>query len=334
MAVPWAAIRLERTRFFAASTQYEPLNAVAIGLLVLALGKVTHGNLFLAAFAAGITVATFGPRQREAFEHFGELVAELLKLAALLVFGALISPEFLGEIPWTGWVFAVLALVVARPVALWMSFLRLRPAVREQLAAMWFGPKGFASVVYGLLVLESGIAAADEIFHLVALTIVISILAHSSTDIVVARAFDQPEPRGLPVPAFRRLRRAAPAPAPDRRTPLPTRHPGRNEASCGGGCAMLADRCAGKSGRRRQVVLDARPEVVRHASTVISPRPYPTVAMRHPGDRGRAAAGRQNLPGLIVVDDGRSARCRSCPARRCCGWRCRRTARTTRRWPG
>jgi sodium/hydrogen antiporter len=190
--IPLGAILLERTRFFAASTQYEPLNAVAIGLLVLAVGKATHGNLFIAAFAAGITVATFGPRQRESFEHFGELVAELLKLAALLVFGALISLEFLGEIPWTGWVFAVLALVVARPVALWLSFLGSKLNLREQFAAMWFGPKGFASVVYGLLVLESGIPAADEVFHLVALTIVLSILAHSSTDVLVARAFDEP----------------------------------------------------------------------------------------------------------------------------------------------
>jgi NhaP-type Na+/H+ or K+/H+ antiporter len=56
---------------------------------------------------------------------------------------------------------------------------------------MWFGPKGFASVVYGLLVLDSGISAANEIFHLVALTIVISILLHSSTDVVVARGFDE-----------------------------------------------------------------------------------------------------------------------------------------------
>ncbi|MCW6004406.1 cation:proton antiporter [Micromonospora sp. CPCC 205371] len=191
VAVPWLALRLEKSRFFAASTAYEPLNAVAIGLLVLALGKVTHGNLFLAAFAAGVTVATFGPRQREAFEHFGELVAELLKLAALLVFGALISLEFLGEIPWTGWVFAILAIVVARPLALWVSFLRSGLSTREQVAAMWFGPKGFASVVYGLLVLEAAIPAADEVFHLVALTIVLSIVAHSSTDIVVARSFER-----------------------------------------------------------------------------------------------------------------------------------------------
>jgi sodium/hydrogen antiporter len=107
------------------------------------------------------------------------------------VFGALISPSFIGEISWTGWVFAILAIFVARPVALWLSFLRSGLDVREQAAAMWFGPKGFASVVYGLLVLEAGIIAADDIFHLVALTIVLSIVLHSSTDVVVARAFDE-----------------------------------------------------------------------------------------------------------------------------------------------
>lgn len=193
VAVPLAAIALERLRWFGASAQYAPLNAVAIGLLVLALGQVTHGNLFLAAFAAGSTVATFGPRQRVAFEHFGENIAELLKLAALLVFGALISVGFLGEISWPGWVFAVLAIVVARPLALAIAFFRSGMHPREQVAAMWFGPKGFASVVYGLLVLNSGIDAADLVFHLVALTIVISILAHSSTDVLVANAFDEAE---------------------------------------------------------------------------------------------------------------------------------------------
>lgn len=190
VAVPWLAIKLEQTRWFAASTQYEPLNGLAIGLLVLALGKATHGNLFLAAFSAGITVATFGQRQRESFEHFGELIAELFKLAALLVFGALITPALLGSVGWSGWLFAVGALVLARPIAIWLSFLGSGLSVREQAAVAWFGPKGFASVVYGLLVLGSGIATGQQVFQLVAVTIVLSILLHSSTDIVVARGFD------------------------------------------------------------------------------------------------------------------------------------------------
>ncbi|MBT8228399.1 MAG: sodium:proton antiporter [Dactylosporangium sp.] len=191
IAVPWVAIRLERTRLFAVSDQYLPLNAVAIGLLVLALGKATHANLFLAAFTAGITVATIAQRERQAFEHFGELIAELLKLAALLVFGALLSPAFFGTIGWAGWVFALLALVLARPLALWISFLGAGLGLREQAAAAWFGPKGFASVVYGLLVLTSGIAASQRVFDLVAVTIVLSIVLHSSTDVVIARGFDE-----------------------------------------------------------------------------------------------------------------------------------------------
>ncbi|MFC9975664.1 cation:proton antiporter [Spirillospora sp. NPDC127200] len=215
VAVPWAAIMLERTRLFAVSAKYGPLNAVAIGLLVLALGKATHGNLFLAAFAAGITVATIGDQHRKAFEEFGELVAELLKLAALLVFGALLTPALLGDVGPAGWLFAVLALVVARPVAIWLSFLRSGLTMREQGAVMWFGPKGFASVVYGLLVLESGISAAEQIFHLIAVTIVLSILAHSSTDVIVARGFDD----AAEVPAWHhrartRLRRSGPADGP------------------------------------------------------------------------------------------------------------------------
>ena len=38
-------------------------------------------------------------------------------------------------------------------------------------------------------VLEAGIDLSDELFHLVALTVSLSILAHSSTDVLVARQF-------------------------------------------------------------------------------------------------------------------------------------------------
>ncbi len=62
---------------------------------------------------------------------------------------------------------------------------------------MWFGPKGFASVAYGLLILgtvssrTSTFVRNDRefIFHVIAIAIVISILAHSSTDVIVASWF-------------------------------------------------------------------------------------------------------------------------------------------------
>ena len=189
IVVPAAAVLLIRSRFTSATPLYAALGGLSIGLMVLALASVTHANLFLAAFTAGITIATMAREVEESFAEFGELVTELLKLAAILVFGALISPTFLAEIPVTGYVFAVLALLLARPLAIVVSLLRSHLPPAEQAVAAWFGPKGFASVVYGLIVLEGGIPAADEIFHLVALVIVLSILAHSSTDVPIAHAF-------------------------------------------------------------------------------------------------------------------------------------------------
>ncbi len=190
VAVPLVALGLERLPFLKASHHYEPLTALAIGLLVLALGQVTHGNLFLAAFAAGITVASVGPDQSESFEQFGELAAELLKLAALLVFGALITITVIADNGWLGVAFAVLALILPRSIALALSFLGSGLSAKEQVAAAWFGPKGFASVVYALYVLTSGLDNGLQVFDLIAGTVVLSILLHSSTDVVVARWFD------------------------------------------------------------------------------------------------------------------------------------------------
>lgn len=191
IVVPWVAIRLLSTRFFSSSAAYEPLNAVAIGLVVFSLASLTHANEFLAAFAAGVTVASTSEPVKAAFHRFGDLVAELLKLAAIMLFGALISPTFLGEIPPSGYAFAVLAVFAARPIAIALSFLGSHLPRREWAAAAWFGPKGFASVVYGLLIVRIGTAAGDEIFHLIAIVVVLSIFLHSSTDVPVAHWFER-----------------------------------------------------------------------------------------------------------------------------------------------
>ncbi len=122
----------------------------------------------------------------------GELLTEILKLTALFVFGALISSTLSRGVSISECVFMVLTLAVARPVALAIALVRSRLGWRERVTAAWFGPKAFASVVFALVVLHRahGTAAersAERLFHLVALVVAASILAHSSTDLLVAR---------------------------------------------------------------------------------------------------------------------------------------------------
>jgi len=194
IAVPWVAIRLERIPFFSAATAYEPLNAFAIGLVVFALSSITHANAFLAAFAAGITVASTSEEVRASFHRFGELVSELLKLAALMMFGVAVPLGIFTHTRVGGYVFAVLVLILVRPTSIALALLGTKIAAREWVAAAWFGPKGFASVVIGLLILDRNVARSAEIFDLIALVITLSIVAHSSTDVVVARWFREAGP--------------------------------------------------------------------------------------------------------------------------------------------
>lgn len=198
IAIPAVAIALSRVRPLTPTTEYEPLYAFAIGLIIFSVTFITHANPYLAAFAGGATVASLSSRVRNAFHHFGELVAELLKLAAIFVFGALVSPSFLGDISIGGYVFAFVTVVVVRPIALAVALVRSELSIGEWLAAAWFGPKGFASVVYGLLVLDAGLGRSDEMFHLIALTVALSIVAHSSTDVVIAKFFEKQETDHLP----------------------------------------------------------------------------------------------------------------------------------------
>lgn len=200
VAVPWLAIKLEGSRFFEASEDYQPINGFAIGLLIFVLANALHQNAFLAAFAGGVTVATVGPRVRDYFHGFGEIITELLKLASLLVFGLLMSLEFLGQT--TAWevVFVLAALLAVRPIALGISLLGSELERREWLAVAWFGPKGFASVVYGLLILREEPPESELLFHLTGLVVAASIIAHSSTDVLVAAWFRKDQGAGADDP--------------------------------------------------------------------------------------------------------------------------------------
>ncbi|MGC0337276.1 cation:proton antiporter [Streptomyces sp. SLBN-8D4] len=199
VVLPLLVNRLVRFWLLGAEPKLQPLLPLATGIILYATCHLTHANPYLAAFSAGAALAHVSPEAKASFEPLGEALAELAKFAALLVFGALLTPQLFGDLSFGGYVAVVLAIVLIRPASLLISLLGAGVISRkEKLVAAWFGPKGFASVVYGLLVLQSGIPQAEEAFTLVAVCIAFSIIAHSSTDVPIARAFDVDELIGIP----------------------------------------------------------------------------------------------------------------------------------------
>ena len=168
---------------------YLRLAALALPLVAYALAETVEGNGFLAAFACGVAVAATTVRLRGAADEFGEAEGQLLALAVFVLFGATLLPDLAG-LGWRHVLYAVLALTVLRmaPVALSLAGLGLAPAT--VLFVGWFGPRGLASVIYLLLVLEEyEIEGVDDVRLAALVTVALSIVLHGASAAPLARRY-------------------------------------------------------------------------------------------------------------------------------------------------
>jgi NhaP-type Na+/H+ or K+/H+ antiporter len=170
----------------AMTQRYEGVYALGIALLSFGLAEATIGNGFISAFVAGIVLAVTRPEIPEAFSSFNESVSATLQVIVFVLFGALIvKAGYNASVP-ALLLFIVFMLLVARPVAVLVSFVGTRIPRSEQLFMAWFGPKGVASMLFALLAAESRAPDASVVFEVASFAIIASITAHGLTDTVGA----------------------------------------------------------------------------------------------------------------------------------------------------
>jgi NhaP-type Na+/H+ or K+/H+ antiporter len=169
------------------TSRYEGLYALGIGLLAFAIAELTIGNGLVAAFVAGAALGATEHEVVEAFVGFNENVSAIFQVLTFAVFGALIvATGYEGSVPALA-AFVVFALAVARPAAILLSFVRSNIPRSQRLFIAWFGPKGAASMLFALFVLNSQAPDRSVVFDVAAFVILGSILAHGLTDTIGAR---------------------------------------------------------------------------------------------------------------------------------------------------
>ena len=188
IAIPWIILHLERLRPFKVADNYRAINILAIGALVLSVAANIRVNSFLAAFFAGLTVVAVDENARDEFAHLGAILTELFKLAALFIFGLVLNPVIFLMSGLSRYLFAILVLIFARPVSIFVALIGSPMSLLEKTTVAWYGPKGFASILYSLIVWRADLSHA-RLFAILALTLVISIIAHSSTGLIFRNWF-------------------------------------------------------------------------------------------------------------------------------------------------
>jgi NhaP-type Na+/H+ or K+/H+ antiporter len=199
-AVMAVADRLEGSRLFRAHASYRGMAGFSLAATVYALARLLQANEFLAAFAAGMTAISLRPELSAEFSAFVGQGATMLKFAGVFILGGLIAPGEVVTLRGGELLFIALTLVAVRPLSLVPALWGERLPRREWIAAAWFGPKGFASVLYAVFIIQAQAPGAAHLFLLAAMVIAASIVAHSTSEVPLARWLTAARPDDRPAP--------------------------------------------------------------------------------------------------------------------------------------
>ena len=164
---------------------------LAGALLAFTLAEAIGGSGFIAAFVGGMAFG--GMRRGHGGEvlHLIEQTGAVLAAVTFVLFGAVLLGPAMRDLSWQIALYAVLSLTAIRmiPVAVSMLGTGMRGPTVAFLG--WFGPRGAASLVFALLVLEEEDALPHENAILTAsfVTIGLSVLAHGLTAAPLAQRY-------------------------------------------------------------------------------------------------------------------------------------------------
>jgi sodium/hydrogen antiporter len=192
--------------------------AAVLGLAICcyATSVALHGNGFIAAFIGGLAFAAAGGQTAQ-LVPFVEGTGTVVSLLVWLLFGVVAVVPAFESLTWQTAAYAVLSLTVVRmlPVALALLGSGLNRATVAFVG--WFGPRGLASVVFGLLALEAlDERAAQRVVAVIAFTVLLSVIAHGLTAEPLAKRYgprlssgtdSATHPPLTPVPVRRLIRR-------------------------------------------------------------------------------------------------------------------------------
>jgi sodium/hydrogen antiporter len=185
---------------------FEQLALAALAVIAWLLADQAGGNGFIAAFVGGAAAGTVAGSLRDRVLEFTEDEGQLLNLVVFFIFGVF-AADALGEATWQMVAYAVLSLTVIRmlPVAVATVGLGLSPATVAFLG--WFGPRGLASIILALVVVEEepALAGVEQIFLVMTVTVLLSILAHGVTAAPLTRRYARTDSPAREFAAVRRL---------------------------------------------------------------------------------------------------------------------------------
>ncbi|MBY5992430.1 cation:proton antiporter [Ferrimonas balearica] len=163
----------------------------ALALALFATAQSLHGSGYIAAFSGGLLFGYLAKEHTHTAVIGAEVDGESLAMLTWFVFGAAVVGH-LSPTP-TVLLYALVSLTLVRMLPIYLCLAGSGESRYSRLFLGWFGPRGLASIVFTLIVLDSGLPGAPFIANVVACTVLLSLVLHGISANPLAARFRQQE---------------------------------------------------------------------------------------------------------------------------------------------
>ena len=201
LALGWlAALVLDRVRIDMA--QGETILLFATAIIAYAAPGLLGGNGFLSVYLAGIVLGASDIPAKQSMAHFFDILTEIAQMTVFFILGMLVTPARLPEV--MGPAFAIVAFLtfVGRPVVVGLLLAPFRSSLARTALISWAGLRGAASTVFALVAITMGVSGARDIFDLVFVIVIVSLMVQGSLMPAVARRLDMVDGSGNVMTTF------------------------------------------------------------------------------------------------------------------------------------
>jgi len=182
------AVRLSRTRGWIEEHWLEVVPVIAAAG-AYGIADSLGGSGFIAAFVGGVLYGRFVGRDGDP-AAFSEELGGLLSGLTFIVFGAAVLGTVWSRIGFLDVVYAVLSLTIVRMVPVAIAMLGSHARTPTVLFLGWFGPRGLASIVFGVVIVEAaGLPHTSTLVTVITVTVALSVFAHGLSAAPLARRY-------------------------------------------------------------------------------------------------------------------------------------------------
>ena len=164
---------------------------VALAMFCFGLAQWLGGSGFIACFVGGLVFGGLTKKHKEEVLNGAEGAGNVLSLLTWFTFGAVVVSKGFQHVSWEVIVYAVLSLTVIRIVPVVLCLIGVPGKLDTKLFIGWFGPRGLASIVFIVMVLQEKLPGNDTLAAVVVWTVALSIIAHGMSAVPFAKLYGQ-----------------------------------------------------------------------------------------------------------------------------------------------